>query len=179
MEMLELSPKIFLAVWIDDVLKRYFINRIRAGDFREYWSMAIPGTGMIATGNFGERCLVTNAVPMLDHLVRTGSQGGEDYPRLAERRDFQALTQDSQADANLLLWIDPDGAEEALRKRADEIARTVVRQVLDWAAAGDESAAEAIKEYGESANEAVSELLVKVKLDDERFELSLRANVPD
>jgi len=30
MEMLERSPKIFLAVWIDDVLKHYLINRIRA-----------------------------------------------------------------------------------------------------------------------------------------------------
>jgi hypothetical protein len=157
----------------------HFSNRISGFEFREYWSMAIPGTGMIATGNFGERCLVTNTGLMLAHLVKTDSQGGEDYPRLAERRDFQALTQDSQAEASLFLWIDPDGAEEALQKRADELARTVVRQILDWASAGNEDAAEAIKDHGEAAHQTVAELLLKVKLDDERFKLSLRANAAD
>jgi hypothetical protein len=156
----------------------YFLNRIKEGEFREYWSMAIPGTGMIATGNFGERCLVTNTAPMLDHLLKTDSQGGEDYARLSERRDFQALIQDSLGDANLVLWIDPDGAEEALRKRADELARTVVRQAFEWGSAGNKDAAEAIDEYEESDHETVDQLLLKVKLDDERFMLSLRAIVP-
>lgn len=109
----------------------YWKNREAGYDTREFWNPLIPGTGAIATANVqNEMVIVTNSHPMLTHLLRTKDHGAPEYPRLAERGDFEALLGTGLPTANLLAWTDPKSLAKILRAQARQQAEASV--VIDW-----------------------------------------------
>ena len=84
----------------------------------EFWQPMIPGTGVAATMNDGERMLISNKSELSAHISKTQSQGGEGYPRLSERPDFQGLLSSSLGDANAIVWINPKAGMPTLEAQA-------------------------------------------------------------
>lgn len=102
----------------------YFENKVEGFETREFWSQFVPGTGVIATLNTAEHCIVSNNYKMLVHVLKTYSQGGADarYPQLSGRADFQALVGSSLQSANAMVWVNPRSALETLRLQAQRWA---------------------------------------------------------
>lgn len=109
----------------------YYRNEVGGHEIREFWSPHIPGTGIVATGNTGELCIVTNSFKMVDHLYKTWTQGAPSHPRLSERSDFGALARSSQFGANLAVWLNPASAVITLEKQARQRAEDSIQ--IDWA----------------------------------------------
>jgi len=110
----------------------YFNNTESGFEIREFWSPLVPGTGMIATCNANELTIISNSFRMLGHILKTGTQGDERYPRLADEPTFQALVRSSLSNGNAFLWANPRSISPILRATARERAATAI--VVDWAA---------------------------------------------
>jgi hypothetical protein len=90
---------------------------------------------MVATANarIGDEdqiCVVANCIGMLDHVLKTRSQGAPTHPRLSGRGDFRALLATSVPKANIVLWCDPQSAQSTLRRQARRWAEDSI--VIDW-----------------------------------------------
>jgi hypothetical protein len=109
----------------------YYKNLVGGHVIREFWAPMIPGTGLIATGNTGEICIVANSFQMVNHLHKTWSQGAPSFPRLSERSDFAALARSSRYGANLALWFNPASAVQILEQQARRRAEDSIQ--IDWA----------------------------------------------
>ena len=110
----------------------YWKNKKGGFEIREFWSPFVPGTGVIATSNVGEVMVVANNLEMPTHLLRTNAQGGNQFPRLSERPDFQALVDSSLHDANVLVWASPREASSTLAKQAQRWAEDNAQASVDW-----------------------------------------------
>ncbi len=110
----------------------YFNNTESGFEIREFWSPLVPGTGMIATCNANELTIISNSFRMLGHILKTGTQGGERYPRLSDEPTFQALVRSSLPNGNAFLWANPRSIAPILRATARERAAREI--VVDWAA---------------------------------------------
>ncbi|MCA8980068.1 MAG: hypothetical protein KDC14_08590, partial [Planctomycetes bacterium] len=63
----------------------FYRNKIGGYTQYEYTSLAIPGTGVIVTQSTPDGiCIVSNSVYMLNHLLKTSTQGAPSYPRLTD-----------------------------------------------------------------------------------------------
>lgn len=109
----------------------YYRNEVGGHEIREFWSPTIPGTGVIATGNTGELCLVSNSFQMINHVYKTFTQGAPSFPRLSERPDFSALARSSTYGSNLALWVHPESAVKILERQARLRAEDSIQ--IDWA----------------------------------------------
>ncbi len=110
----------------------YFNNTESGFEIREFWSPLVPGTGMIATCNANELTIVSNSFRMLGHILKTGTQGSERYPRLSDEPTFQALVRSSLSNGNAFLWANPRSISPILRATARERASRQIN--VDWAA---------------------------------------------
>ncbi|MFN0241524.1 MAG: hypothetical protein ACKVWV_01395 [Planctomycetota bacterium] len=110
----------------------YFRNSEAGHDTREFWSQFIPGTGIVATGNSGELTIVTNSLGMLGHILKTYTQGGTKYPRLAEDSRFEALVTTSLPRANVLVWANPQTAAKIVESGLQRYAQDTVFDQVDW-----------------------------------------------
>ncbi|MBL8861619.1 MAG: hypothetical protein JNK02_06365 [Planctomycetes bacterium] len=110
----------------------YFNNMESGFEIREFWSPAIPGTGMIATCNANELTIVSNSFRMLGHILKTSTQGGERYPRLAEEPTFQALVRSSIQNGNVFVWANPRSIAPILRASARQRAAAQLSDRMDW-----------------------------------------------
>lgn len=124
----------------------YFLNFVAGFETREFWSPFIKGTGVIATLNTNEHLVVTNAIPMLAHVLKTHSQGGTKYPRLTSRVDFTALVKSSLASANLFVWLAPREANKTLELSARRWAEDNATASIDWRTLRAQQEAKAIPE---------------------------------
>ncbi len=102
----------------------------------EYWSRFVPGTGVIAHLVDNPISLVSNAILMPTHVMRTRDTGAPNDPRLSERPEFVALLDDvlKSSLASIVLWCDPPRAAATLRKQADVWARDQAASTIDWVA---------------------------------------------
>jgi len=108
----------------------YYRNYVGGYEIREYWSPFVPGTGVVATVNADERCIVANSFRMLDHILKTSTQGAPSHPRLSERFDFRELLVTSLPAANVVVWVNPESAAPTLRRQIRRWARDSI--VIDW-----------------------------------------------
>jgi len=109
----------------------FYKNRIGGYTQYEYTSPAIPGTGVIVTQSTPDGiCIVSNSVYMLNHLLKTSTQGAPSYPRLTDRIDFVALLDDSLPKAQYTVWADPRKAAGSLRAMSRRWAEDSI--VIDW-----------------------------------------------
>ena len=109
----------------------FYRNRVGGYTQFEYTSPAIPGTGVIVTQNTPDGiCIVSNSVYMLNHLLKTNTQGAPQYPRITDRIDFVALLDDSLPKAQLTLWADPREAAGTFRSMSRRWAEDSI--VIDW-----------------------------------------------
>ncbi|MCB9915275.1 MAG: hypothetical protein H6828_09010 [Planctomycetes bacterium] len=135
----------------------YYSNFVGGHEIREFWTPAIPGTGVIATGITGEVCLVTNSFRMIDHLYKTWTQGAPSFPRLSERPDFGALARSSKYGANLAVWVDPGAAVRTLEKQARQRAEDSIE--IDWALERAQTEAKVLRDqYGGRSKDALGEV---------------------
>jgi hypothetical protein len=109
----------------------YYRNEVGGHEIREFWSPSIPGTGVVATGNTGEICILANSFQMVNHLHKTWTQGAPTFPRLSERPDFATLARSSKFGANLAVWMEPESAVKTLEKQARRRAEDSIQ--IDWA----------------------------------------------
>jgi hypothetical protein len=110
----------------------FFVNMKAGFEIHEFWSPFITGTGVIATLNTQEHLVVTNAIPMLAHVLKTQSQGGSKYPRLSSRVDYIALVKSALANANVFVWVDPREANKTLEASARRWAEDNATSNMDW-----------------------------------------------
>lgn len=109
----------------------FYRNKIGGYTQYEYTSPAIPGTGVIVTQSTPDGiCIVSNSVYMLNHLLKTSTQGAPSYPRITDRIDFVALLDDSLPKAQLTVWADPRKAAGSLRAMSRRWAEDSI--VIDW-----------------------------------------------
>ncbi|MDP6763137.1 MAG: hypothetical protein QF860_09770 [Planctomycetota bacterium] len=113
----------------------YYRNQVGGYEIREFWAPLVPGTGMIATanariGDTDQICVVANCIGMLEHVLKTRSQGAPTHPRLAGRGDFRSLLATCVARANLVAWCDPQSAQTTLRRQARRWAEDSIQ--IDW-----------------------------------------------
>ena len=108
----------------------YYKNIVGGYEIREYWSPFVDGTGVIATVSAGDLNIVANSFLMLDHILKTNTQGAPTHPRLSERFEFRELLASSLPEANVVVWIDPQSAARTLRKQVRQWARDSI--VVDW-----------------------------------------------
>ena len=113
----------------------YYRNQVGGYEIREFWAPLVPGTGMVAMANarIGDEdqiCVVANCIGMLDHVLKTRSQGAPTHPRLSGRGDFRTLLSTSVPKANIVLWCDPQSAQSTLRRQARRWAEDSI--VVDW-----------------------------------------------
>ncbi len=111
----------------------YYVHSIGSYETREFWSRFVPGTGVIATMNTHDQFIISNVHEMLRQIYKTTTLGGKDYPRLSERPEFIELLSDTTPSANLLVWMDPQGARETLLAQAQGWARENAGLGIDWA----------------------------------------------
>lgn len=112
---------------------RGYYSNIEGGyETREFWQPLIPGTGVIATTNAGEHCIITNSHRMLAHIMRTYTVGPPTFPRLSERGDFEGLLASSVPRATLALWANPRTLGQTLRAMSKRWAKDSI--VIDWKA---------------------------------------------
>jgi len=114
--------------------KGYFKYQGAGFETREYWSPTIDGTGVIATTNAYDMTIITNCPAMIDHLVKTGTQGGAKYPQLSANSQFQALVQSSRDNGHLCVWANPKTLAPILRTSARQSAEDAVMGAIDWKA---------------------------------------------
>lgn len=108
-----------------------FYKNTEAGfETREYWSVNIDGTGVIATANANELTIITNNFRMLGHILKTSTQGGDKYPRLSEAPAFQALVRSSLPTGNVFAWLNPRTLSPVMRARAQQMAENSIK--IDW-----------------------------------------------
>lgn len=112
----------------------FYKNKEGGFETREYWSVAIDGTGVIVTGNVNEVTIVSNSLGMIQHLHKTFTQGGPKYPRLSQTPLFEALVQSSRANGNACVWVNPKTLAPILRSTALQAAEDEVLGVIDWKA---------------------------------------------
>ena len=108
----------------------FFIHRSQGYEIREFWSELVPGTGVIATANAQNMCIISNSFDMTGHLLKTLNRGGSDYPRLSEHLDFRDLVMDSTPTADFVTWVNPKELAETLERRLPQAARDSVQ--IDW-----------------------------------------------
>ncbi len=111
----------------------HYVHSIGNYGTHEFWSRFVPGTGVIATMNTHDQFIVTNVHEMLRDIYKTTTIGGRKYPRLADRPEFGALLSDTVPSANLLVWLDPQGARKTLEEQAEEGASENAAAGIDWA----------------------------------------------
>lgn len=99
---------------------------------REYWSGAIPGTGVIATVTAGDMLIITNCVRMIAHLLKVQTQGGDKYPRLSDDPRFESLVQSALPRSNVLAWLNPATLAPIVREELRYNASSSVN--VDWKA---------------------------------------------
>jgi len=108
----------------------FYSNSVGGHVIREYWQPQIDGTGVIATGNAFDICIIANSFQMIDHIYKTWTQGAPTHPRLSERPDFRALANSANQGANLAVWVDPRSALPFLRKSVRRWAEDSIE--VDW-----------------------------------------------
>jgi hypothetical protein len=111
----------------------FFKNQEAGFETREYWSLFVDGTGVIATTNAYEMTIITNSLGMLGHLFKTGSQGGDrKYPRLSDVAEFRGLVQSSLKQGTAFAWVNPRTLAPVLRKRSQRAAEDSVLGKIVW-----------------------------------------------
>lgn len=124
----------------------YYRNRVGGYTQFEYTSPAIPGTGVIVTQNTPDGiCIVSNSVYMLNHLLKTSTQGAPQFPRLTDRVDFVALLDDSLPQAQFTLWADPRESAGTMRQMSRRWAEDSI--VIDWRVERAKVEAEVLREH--------------------------------
>jgi hypothetical protein len=109
----------------------FYKNRIGGYTQYEYTSPAIPGTGVVVTQSTPDGiCIVSNSVYMLNHLLKTSTQGAPTHPRLTDRIDFIALLDDSLPKAQLTVFADPRKAAGTFRAMSRRWAEDDI--TIDW-----------------------------------------------
>ena len=109
----------------------FFKNTESGYETREYWSMLVDGTGVIVTANAAQLTIITNALGMMGHLLKTYTQKSDRYPSLADDDRFEALIHSSLTRANLLVYANPGTVAPILRARAQQIAANKVSSSYD------------------------------------------------
>lgn len=125
------NPKVF-GLKGKDGQKGYYQSSVANFPTREFWSEFVPGTGHVATLNTSEHCYITNNFMMLDGLIKTHTQGGARYPRLADRDDFRGLLSTCIPSANVLVWLNPRSASSTMREQARVWAEENAARGIDW-----------------------------------------------
>lgn len=124
----------------------YYRNTVGGYTQFEYTSPAIPGTGVIVTQNTPDGiCIVSNSVYMLNHLLKTSTQGAPQFPRLTDRVDFVALLDDSLPQAQFTVWADPREAAGTLRQMSRRQAEDSI--TIDWRIERAKVEAEVLREH--------------------------------
>lgn len=100
----------------------FFKNTESGYETREYWCMAIDGTGVIVTANAAQLTIITNSLGMMGHLLKTYTQKSQQYPSLADDDRFQALIRSSLTHGSLLVYANPATIAPILRNRAQSLA---------------------------------------------------------
>jgi len=93
----------------------YFKYSEAGYETREYWSVGVPGTGVISTVNAGEVTIITNCVSMIGNLLKVQSQGAPSYPRLSDDERFTAMARSGLKKANVMTWVNPQELGPILR----------------------------------------------------------------
>jgi len=110
-----------------------FRNSVRGGfEIWEFWSPFIDGTGHLATSLDGDVYVISNSFLMVENVLNVNSQGGEVYPRLANRPQFAKLLSDGLDQANAVVWVDPQRLAPILRRQSQRTAERDVRSRIDW-----------------------------------------------
>ena len=110
----------------------YYKHSIGNYATREFWSRFVPGTGVIATMNTHDQFIISNVHEMLRDIYKTTTIGGREYPRLSSRPEFIELLSDTLPSANMLVWMDPQGARKTLEDQAEDWARENAAKGIDW-----------------------------------------------
>lgn len=140
----------------------YWENKVGGFETREFWSRFVPGTGVIATLNTDEHCIISNNYNMIVRVLKTFTQGTASYPRLSARADFQALLNSSLTNANAVVWVNPRMAGDTLREQARRSAEDSV--VIDWRTLRGQHTAQVMAERfpgkgrGELSDEEIEEV---------------------
>ncbi len=104
-----------------------------AGGLRvyEFWSVAVPGTGHIATMQDARLFLISNHYRELSRLAETmnaRSAAGS----LSERPEFQGLASSALASSTFTAWLDPKQITDDLRQLQRRAAEDGLEASIDW-----------------------------------------------
>lgn len=142
----------------------FYRNKIGGYYQYEYTSPAVPGTGVIVTQSTTDGiCIVSNSVYMLNHLLKTSTQGAPTYPRLTDRIDFVALLDDSLPKAQLTIWADPRKAAGTLRSMSRRWAEDSI--VIDWRLERAKVETEVLREHFPGQQQGSLSAAVQTQLD--------------
>jgi hypothetical protein len=82
--------------------------------------------------NTHDQFIISNVHEMLRDIYKTTTIGGREYPRLSSRPEFIELLSDTLPSANMLVWMDPQGARKTLEDQAEDWARENAAKGIDW-----------------------------------------------
>ncbi|HKX45911.1 MAG TPA: hypothetical protein VJP77_04365, partial [Planctomycetota bacterium] len=99
-----------------------YTNQLQNGSVvYEYWSVAVPGTGHLASVRDGDVFVISNHYALAGAMIDTryGRQGAG----LDRRGDFNALLSTGLPSASIAIWLDPRKLGPALRSVALQAAQ--------------------------------------------------------
>jgi hypothetical protein len=113
-----------------------FTNNCQPGNYEiwEFWSRFVPGTGHLATAVNGDVFLISNHYRMVCEALNTrdNSRNDPSFPRIVDRPEFVRLANDSLAQANLMLWVEPRSLAAIASQFTDRAVADEIASRIDW-----------------------------------------------